>query len=344
MRVKRYSDIQAEPVNEEIIGKIVNFFKNMWNKAIAELEKLGNDPNDVKDYALKNTLNLKDDTNLFSQLISDFQKLPGANDQACLDLIANMLDKDTGSMGKQGIGVMLSDKRLQGEDMKGKRRMLEFILNTARDKTIVEVKFQIDPKKRNPDNLDDTTHLPDLKKALKAAADEVKKRDVTLNFVNTILVPKITNNVKAVKEEDVRGQLSKEGIEIPPDFEVKDRVKYKTKKYDETKDEDNQPEGGIAEGEVRKIEGNVVTIFNAKLNAEIKKTKDDIIGKSTVEEERAEETEAAKQTAETLGKMKQDEDKMKSVNKFAQFLQDEKNKDKVAEIEKILSGGEKPEA
>jgi hypothetical protein len=33
---------------------------------------------------------------------------------------------------------------------------------------------------------------------------------------------------------------------------------------------------------------------------------------------------------------------MKQVNTFAQFLQDPKNKDKVAEIEKILSGGEKP--
>ena len=35
MKIKKYSEI--EPVNEEIIGKIVNFFKNMWNKAITEL-------------------------------------------------------------------------------------------------------------------------------------------------------------------------------------------------------------------------------------------------------------------------------------------------------------------
>ena len=68
MRIKRYSEI--EPINEEILGKIVNFFKNTWNKAIQELEKLGNDPNDVKDYILKNTLNTKDDTNVFSQLLS----------------------------------------------------------------------------------------------------------------------------------------------------------------------------------------------------------------------------------------------------------------------------------
>ena len=341
MKVKRYSEI--EPVNEEIIGKIVNFFKNMWNKAITELEKIKNDPNGVKDYVLNNTLNLKDDTNVFSQLLKDFTALPGANDQACLDLVSNMIDKETGSLGKQGIGVLLSDKKLQGEDIKGKRRMLEFIINTARDKVITELKFQTDPKKRTV-GVDDATHLPDLKKVLKAAGeDEKKKKDATLNFVNTTLITKLINNVKAIKEEDVKNTLQKEGIETAPDFEVKDIVKYKTKKFDPTKDEDDQPEGGVAEGEVRKIEGNNVTIFNKKLNAEIKKTTEDIIGKVTAEEQKAEEGENAKKAAETLGKIKTDEEKMDKVTKFAEFIQDEKNKDKVAEIEKILSGEEKPE-
>jgi hypothetical protein len=334
MRIKRYSEI--EPVNEEILGKIVNFFKNMWNKSIEELEKLGNDPNDVKDYILKNTLNTKDDTNVFSQLLTDFGKLPGANDQACLDLVANMLDKETGSLGKQGIGVLFSDKRLQGEDMKARRRMMEFTINSARDKTINDLKFQIDPKKRNPDNLDDTNHLPDLKKALKGAADDAKKKEATLNFINTKLIPTLINNVKAVREEDIKKTLEKEGIELPADFEVKDVVKYKTKKYDPNKDEDDQPEGGIAQGEVRKIDGNNVTIFNSKLNAEIKKTKEEIIGKAEVTEEQKGEN--AKKAADQLGKIKGDEDKMGQVAKFAEFIQNDANKDKIAEIEKILGG------
>ena len=334
MRVKRYSEI--EPVNEEILGKIVNFFKNMWNKSIEELEKLGNDPNDVKDYILKNTLNTKDDTNVFSQLLTDFGKLPGANDQACLDLVANMLDKETGSLGKQGIGVLFSDKRLQGEDMKARRRMMEFTINSARDKVINDLKFQVDPKKRNPDNLDDTNHLPDLKKALKGAADDAKKKEATLNFINTKLIPTLINNVKAVREEDIKKTLEKEGIELPADFEVKDVVKYKTKKYDPNKDEDDQPEGGIAQGEVRKIDGNNVTIFNSKLNAEIKKTKEEIIGKAEVTEEQKGEN--AKKAADQLGKIKGDEDKMGQVAKFAEFIQNDANKDKIAEIEKILGG------
>lgn len=334
MRIKRYSEI--EPVNEEILGKIVNFFKNMWNKAIEELEKLGNDPNDVKDYILKNTLNTKDDTNVFSKLLTDFGKLPGANDQACLDLVSNMLDQESGSLGKQGIGVMFSDKKLQGEDMKAKRRMMEFVINSARDKTIADIKFQVDPKKRNPDNLDDVNHLPDLKKALKAATDESKKKEATLNFVNTKLIPGLINNVKAVREEDIKKTLEKEGIELPADFEVKDIVKYKTKKYDPNKDEDDQPEGGVAQGEVRKIDGENITIFNSKLNAEIKKTKTDIIGKAESGEEQKGEN--AKKAAEQLGKIKGDEDKMGQVAKFAEFIQNDANKDKIAEIQKILGG------
>jgi hypothetical protein len=340
MRIKRYSEIK--PVNEEILGKIVNFFKNMWNKSIQELEKLGNDPNDVKDYILKNTLNTKDDTNVFSQLLTEFGKLPGANDQACLDLVSNMLDQESGSLGKQGIGVLFSDKKLQGEDMKAKRRMMEFVINTARDKTIADLKFQVDPKKRNPDNLDDVNHLPDLKKALKGATDETKKKEATLNFINTKLIPTLVNNVKAVREEDIKKTLEKEGIELPSDFEVKDIVKYKTKKYDPNKDEDDQPEGGIAQGEVRKIDGENITIFNSKLNAEIKKTKADIIGKAEAGEEE-QKGENAKKAAEQLGKIKGDEDKMGQVAKFAEFIQNDANKDKISEIQKILGGEEAAE-
>jgi hypothetical protein len=46
----------------------------------------------------------------------------------------------------------------------------------------------------------------------------------------------------------------------------------------------------------------------------------------------------AKKAAESLGKIKQDPEKMKKVATFSDFLQDEKNKDKIAEIEKIMAG------
>lgn len=62
----------------------------------------------------------------------------------------------------------------------------------------------------------------------------------------------------------------------------------------------------------------------------IKKSYADIIGPAEGGGENA------KKAVEVLGKIKQDEDKMGKVVKFAEFLQDEKNKDKVAEIEKMM--------
>jgi hypothetical protein len=45
-----------------------------------------------------------------------------------------------------------------------------------------------------------------------------------------------------------------------------------------------------------------------------------------------------------LGKIKQDEEKMGKVATFAEFIQDDANKDKLAEIEKIITGGQEPAA
>jgi hypothetical protein len=336
MRIKRVHELT--PVNEEIIGPIINFFKNMWNKAIVELEKAANDPNKIKDYVINNTFNVKDDTNVFSEQIKTFKALPTANDQASLDLISNILDPETGCLGKPGIGVLLSNKKLQGESMQAKRKMLEFILTTTRDEVSKQVKYITDPKKRNV-SLDDLSYLPDFKKILKAAGtDEKKKKDDTLNYVNTNLIPKLVTAVKVIKEEAISDSLKKAGIKVPTaDYVAGDLVKYKTKKFDPTKDEDDQPEGGVAQGEVKKVEGDTVTIYNDRIKTEIKKPKTDIIGKTEGQAQK-EGGENAKKAAEELSKIKDDEEKMDKIAKFAKYIRDDANKDKVAEIEKSMGG------
>jgi len=336
MKIKRVSELT--PVNEEIIGAIANFFKNMWNKAIVELEKAANDPNKIKDYVINNTFNVKDDTNVFSEQIKTFTALPTANDQACLDLISNILDPETGCLGKPGIGVLLSNKKLQGESMQAKRKMLEFILTTTRDEVTKQVKYITDPKKRNV-SLDDATYLPDLKKILKAAGtDEKKKKDDTLNYVNTNLIPKLVTAVKVIREEAISDSLKKAGIKVTDaDYVVGDLVKYKTKKYDPTKDEDDQPEGGVAQGEVKKVEDNTVTIYNDRIKTEIKKPKTDIIGKTEGQSQK-EGGDNAKKAAEALGKIKGDEKKMAEIAKFAEWLLNNTDKDKAAEVDKLLGG------
>jgi hypothetical protein len=75
-----------------------------------------------------------------------------------------------------------------------------------------------------------------------------------------------------------------------------------------------------------------VTFLDKDEKPNIKKSYADIIGPAEAAGENA------KKAAEVLGKIKQDEEKMGKVVKFAEFMQDDKNKDKVAEIEKMMGG------
>jgi protein-disulfide isomerase len=79
---------------------------------------------------------------------------------------------------------------------------------------------------------------------------------------------------------------------------------------------------------ISKIEGDKVSFEGADFT----KTIGDILMKIE-----GTETEEAKKAAESLAKIKNDPDKMKKVATFSEFLQDEKNKDKIAEIEKIMT-------
>ena len=71
-----------EPVNEELLGGVLNFFKNLWNKAIAELDNFGENhkQEEVTKWISTNTLNPADDSYMFKQQMDDFKKKPEAND------------------------------------------------------------------------------------------------------------------------------------------------------------------------------------------------------------------------------------------------------------------------
>ena len=109
----------------------------------------------------------------------------------------------------------------------------------------------------------------------------------------------------------------------------------------------NGDEGGYAEEQadivgVKKIErldGDKI-VFKSKEGEDIIKTNLEIIGKAEVEQG----GENAKKVADSLGKIKADEEKMGKVATFAEFIQNDANKDKIAEIEKILTGGQAPAA
>jgi len=209
-----------EPVNEELLGGVLNFFKNLWNKAIAELDKLGEDPKqeDITSWISKNTLNPSDDSYMFKQQMDDFKKKTEANDQDCLTLVDGILNPETGALGKQGLQPMmdaLTKKYLpkKGETMHWIPADTKYVFQTIRNKAITQYKFaggpadgRIDPKKINVD-LKDTIHLPDVKKILTTATDGKKKKDAIINWVEKTLIPQLVKFEQSIKVEELNKNL-----------------------------------------------------------------------------------------------------------------------------------------
>ena len=356
---------KLEPVNEELLGGVINFFKNLWNKAMTELDKLGENPKqeDVAAWIGKNALNPADDTFLFKQLMDDFKKKPEANDQDALTLVDSILNPETGSLGKQGLQPMMDalNKKYppkKGETMHWLPADIQYVLKTIRNKAIVQYKFaggpaegKVDPKKINVD-LKDTVHLPDVKKLLTAATDGKKKKDAIVNWVEKTLVPQLLTFEKAITMEELDKNLEALKITLGGgsgeggDYKVGDTVVYKREKFVQeewdkiTDDEKKKPNEGkmkelqadqIGIKKISKIEGDKISFEGADFTKE----KGDILMKA--EEVKAEGQEDLVKKLSDLKTKKPDD--IKKVGSYVDFISDEANKDKVAEIDKIMGAG-----
>lgn len=353
-----------EPVNEEFFGAVVNFFKNLWNKAVEELKKLGENPSAEKldEYIEKNAFNPADDTYLFRGVIDNFKKTPEAESETCLKLVGDIIDPSTGTLGEQGMGDFIETLTKNYGDNKRPVETMKFYLETARNKAIKEFKYgggpdlkvgqpaKIDPKLIKMD-LTDMTHLPDVKKLLTAAGEDAKKKhDSTLGWVEKTLVPKLIGYVKAIKPEELKAYLESMKIESTsgPEFVVGDTVVYKRGKFDEAKWKTIKFDGdmigqddldsnavikelmdkeGIGVKKVSKIEGDKISFEDADFT----KTKADILIKVEAKAEGQEEL--VKKLGEIKSKKPED---IKKVSDFVDFISDEKNTDKVDDIFQIM--------
>lgn len=358
---------KQEPVNEELLGGVINFFKNLWNKAVAELEKLGDKPKqeDITNWISKNTLNPADDSYMFKQQMDDFKKKPEANDQDCLTLVDGILNPETGALGKQGLQPMMDalNKKYppkQGETMHWIPADTQYVFQVIRNKAIVQYKFaggpadgKVDPKKINVD-LKDVIHLPEFKKLLTAAVDGKKKKEVTITWVEKNLIPQLVKFEQAITGDELDKNLEAEKItftgtgegEVAADYKVGDTVVYKREKFVQeewdkiTDDEKKKPNEGkmkelqaeqIGIKKISKIEGDKISFEGADFT----KTMADLIMKSEVEAEGQEDL------VKKLGELKtKSPENIKKVGSYVDFISDEANKDKVAEIDKIIGGGE----
>lgn len=361
----------GEPVNEELFGGVINFFKNMWNKAVEEIKKLGDNPTpeQIEDWIDKNPLNPTDDSYILKGVMDEFAKKPDANEQDCLDLIKNILDPQVGSLGKQGLQT-LYDGLIKAFDKETPTLdIVKFALETIRNRAIKDYKYaggpdlkvvanqdaSVDDKKIIVD-MKDTTHLPEFKKViLTAQQDNKKRKQLAIDWVNKTLVPRLDKYLSEIKDEDVDKYIESVGKKAPeagPEggYKVGDNVVYKREKFDQAKwdaltdDDKKKPnEGKMKELQaeaigikvVSKVEGDNI-FFKDKEGNEFSKATGDILMKT--EEVKAEGQE---DLVKKLGDLKtKNPENIKKVGTFVDFISDDANKDKVAEIDKIIGGGE----
>lgn len=364
-------------VNEEILGGLFGglkeLFGKVWDQAVAGMKKqLGNnpEPEKVKGYLDQNILDPNKPTFIFKSVVgkdSPFFKAPTANDQACLELIGKILDPVSGGLGSGPEGGL---QQLYDDLLKnfGKETptmdIVKYYLETIRNRAIKDYKYAKGPDLKvgkpaviNPKDINltltDTTHLPDLKKILTAAKDEKAKRQVTLDWVNKTLMVRLDKYLSEIKNEDVDKYIQSIGKEVPeagPEggYKAGDTVIYKRGKFNDAEwekitDEDKKKPGEgkmkdlqdkemIGIKKVKEIKGEDVSFEDADFT---KKTSD-LLGKVEAKAEGQDDL------VNTLKDVKtKNPEAIKKVGDIAKLYQEpDKNKDKIAEIEKLLGGEE----
>lgn len=372
-------------LNEEFVGKLINFFKGFFKKVAAELQKIENDPNKIKDYLISNVI-----PSLFKQETDNFRKMaistkneskifeadvpvnttanqqnadgtqPNINqqqnqqqpnqqqpnqqqnqplsnsslDEKAFGLIDAILNKDTGVLGKQGIGLLFNDKSLQGEKMKTKRLTVEYIIGTTRDQLIKSLKY--DQKKniqRSKSNkFADMNYLPTFKDMLadtkdNNTGDRSQNVENIIKWVDTNMRDVMINNIKAIKEDDIRAYVQKSGGNNAT-YNVGDVVKYKMNGYVDGTPEEQQKDK-VGEKSILRIDGDNY-IFKDNTGKEFTKNKQQIIGKAQGNENDG----SVDELKNKLGQIKQDQKKMDAINKVVDLVNKPGGIDKINNLTK----------
>lgn len=364
-----------EMINEELFGGLLNFFKNMWGKAVEDIKKLGEKPTmtDLKNWIEKNSFNPSSPSYLFKSVINEFKKkdsnADGFNSDTCLDLISNIIDPETGVLGKQGLQP-LYDNLLKafGKNL-APLNEIQYYFQTCRNRAIRDYKYAGGPENGKVDNrkvikgLDDATHLPDFKKVLIPIKEDKKKmKETTVSWVEKTLIPRLLKYIQEIKDEDVAKYLKSKNIEVPGEnnegtmnyeklqklFVSKTPVIYKKEAFKQEEwdkvpeEEKNNPKDSNIIG-VKPIDSlddqdkeNSVK-FKGSDGGVIGKRYSDIIGPAG-----GKKVEGQDDLVDTLKDVKSKEpEAIKKIDNIAKLYTDkELNKDKIAEIDKIIGTSE----
>jgi hypothetical protein len=344
MKVVKYSEYSK--INEEFVlsaikgalGKLFGFFANAFKDLGADFKSMfkEDDPSTIKDIVMKNVDQAVDGAQKeITNLKSDGDVL-GIVDNMVTQLVelGNNITKDVeGALGKEkskpveeiSKALLLGNKEVDWVGIVG-------ALDPAAGILKKDINFAYSKKK--------------FVESVNKGKDLNQKKTLASKFLDDFQKTIRAELEKAVTDEEIKTLYDKmKGGDAGTDLELKegDMVVYllkgkKKEEFDEKKKPEEQKDV-VGVKKIEKIDGDKITFLDKDGKPTILKTKAEILKKVEVEM-----GQNAKKVADSLGKIKQDEEKMGKVATFAEFIQDDKNKDKLAEIEKILSGGEQPAA
>ena len=358
MEIKKFDDYQR--LNEEAIfdmikgalGKLFNLFAAPFKDLANDIKKLfkESDLGTVKDIILSN----------FNQAIDAAQKeIPNIKENSALnDLLPKMLEqlaKLGTNIDKDVINALGKDK---GPAFAAAAKAVILGSKSANWPGIVGI---IDPgnevaKKYSGGVVDTQFKFPrkeyerllaesDKKNIKKSDQEKLKLKIPIASKYFDGLQKEMTSYIeKALTDKELVDIYNKAGgkatdaqsdVELLKSYGVTKKeelvgkeVRYKTKQFDDKKKPEEQKDN-IGKLKVLKVTPDGLFFDGEKEDFE-KKMSEILPAESSGEN--------AKKAAEVLAKIKTDEEKMGKVVKYAEFIQNDANKAKIEEIEKILSG------
>lgn len=221
-KFESFKNSNAEPVNEELLGALVNFLKGIFKKAQDKIKKLASF-DDIKKYFQTDLFGVKSAESLFAGVFKEYNAKPQFNDQDCFDMISKIIDPDDSVLSTKSIQDFIA-----GFDDEKLKKEVQYELESVRNKTLVFFQYgagsaksfvvgkalpvpAIKPELKSGKAIQrtadgkgfvDQTHLPQLKKIIAGLTDDKKKLAV-MNWVNNVMVKKMLEFANAITEEEV---------------------------------------------------------------------------------------------------------------------------------------------
>jgi len=336
MEIVKFNEYRK--INEEFIGslikgglsKLFSFFNDAFKDLGSDFKSMfkEDDPSTIKDIIMKNV----------DQAVDGSQKeiINLKSDGDILGIMDNMVVKLTelaNGMAKDVEGAITKEKAKPVEVI------AKAILLGNKEVDFVGIVGALDPsagilKKDINFKYSKKNYVAEVNKG----KDIASKKSLASKFFDNFQ-KEIKNELeKGITDEEIKNMYNK--LSTGGEYKVGDSVIYllknkKKEEYDPKKKPEEQKEI-VGVKKIEKIDGDKY-FFTTTDGEDFFKTKLEIMGKSEVIS-----GENAKKAADALGKIKQDEEKMGKVANFAEFIQNDANKDKIDEIEKIITGGQAP--